>query len=184
MKLIVGLGNPGKNYENTRHNCGFKAIDFYTAKNNLKSKKKFEGEYFEHKVKNEKYILLKPLTYMNLSGISVRKFVDYFNIDIKDIIVIYDDKDFDIGTYKIKRNGSSAGHNGIKNIMEQLGTQDVYRIRIGISKNDIKMENYVLSKFTKEEEEKLNNVVSEVSNIIDDFSSMTIDKLMEKYNRN
>lgn len=184
MKLVVGLGNPDKKYEKTRHNCGFRAIDFYVEKNNLSFKSKFKGLYCEQLVNNEKLILLKPQTYMNLSGESVIEFVKYYNIKLTDIIIIYDDIDFEVGTFKIKRGGSAGGHNGIKNIIELLKTENIQRIRIGISKNMIPLDKYVLEKFTKEEEEKLNSILPTISNIIDDFTKYDIDKLMEKYNRN
>ena len=106
MKLIVGLGNPGKEYENTRHNCGFRAIDFYATKNNLNFKNKFNGEYCENRINNEKIILLKPQTFMNLSGDCVVKFVNYYNLKIEDILIIYDDVDFEVGKFKIKRRKS------------------------------------------------------------------------------
>ena len=183
MKLIVGLGNPGKQYERTRHNCGFMAIDKYAKDNNLDFKKKFNGLFAEHIVNNNKIILLKPQTYMNLSGICVSKFVKFYNINIEDIIVIYDDKDFELGSIKIKRDGSSAGHNGIKNIIDNLKTDKIQRIKIGISQNDIPLIDYVLKKLNKEEQEKINSILPTISNIIDDFSTKTIDELMEKYNR-
>ena len=171
MKLIVGLGNPDKKYEKTRHNCGFRAIDFYAEKNNLTFKSKFKGLYCEQLVNNEKIILLKPQTYMNLSGESVIEFVKYYNIDLSSLIVI-------------KRNGSAGGHNGIKNIIELLKTENIQRIRIGISKNQIPLDKYVLGTFTKDEDEKIEQVLPIVANIIDDFTMYNIDKLMEKYNRN
>lgn len=183
MKLVVGLGNPGKEYENTRHNCGFRAIDFYVEKNNLAMKKKFNGLYAEHVINNEKIILLKPQTFMNLSGNSVQAFANYYNIHIDDILVIYDDVDFEVGKFKIKRGGSSAGHNGIKDIINKLKTEQIQRIRVGISKNNIELMNYVLGKFSKEDNEKINSVVEEISNIIEDFSKYNIDTLMDKYNR-
>ena len=132
----------------------------------------------------EKILLIKPLTYMNLSGESVIEFVKYYNIDLKDLIVIYDDIDFEVGTFKIKRNGSAGGHNGIKNIIEHLKTENIQRIRIGISKNNIPLDKYVIEKFTQEEDEKINQILPTISNIIEDFTMYDIDKLMEKYNRN
>ena len=123
-------------------------------------------------------------TYMNLSGESVIEFVKYYNIDLKDLIVIYDDIDFEVGTFKIKRNGSAGGHNGIKNIIEHLKTENIQRIRIGISKNNIPLDKYVIEKFTQEEDEKINQILPTISNIIEDFTMYDIDKLMEKYNRN
>ena len=116
MILIVGLGNPGLRYENTRHNCGFMAIDYYAKKNNLIFKKKFNGEFAEQTINNEKIIFLKPQTFMNLSGECVIKYMNFYNIDLDNLYVIYDDIDFEIGTYKIKRDGSSGGHNGNNNI--------------------------------------------------------------------
>jgi PTH1 family peptidyl-tRNA hydrolase len=132
MKLIVGLGNPGKKYENTRHNMGFMAIDFYAAKNNLEFKKKFNGLYSETIINGEKTIILKPQTYMNLSGDCVIEFVNYFKIDLDEILILYDDKDFEVGTFKIKKIGSSGGHNGMKSIMSRLKVQDIKRVRLGI----------------------------------------------------
>ena len=130
MKLIVGLGNPDKKYENTRHNCGFRAIDFYAAKNSLTFKNKYNSLYSEQVINNEKVIFVKPQTYMNLSGEAVRQFVKFYNLDLKDLLVIYDDVDFEIGTFKIKRGGSSGGHNGMNNIIENLHTDTINRLCI------------------------------------------------------
>ena len=182
MKLIVGLGNPGKNYINTRHNCGFRAIDFYATKNQLKFKNKFDGEYSEIIINNEKIILLKPQTFMNLSGECVSKFVKYYNIELTNILIIYDDIDFEVGNFKIKRGGTSNGHKGLENILNLLKSENISRIKIGISKNKIPLIDYVLSKFTTEENEKLNIIFNKVANIIEDFSLMNIDELMQKYN--
>ena len=184
MKLIVGLGNPDKKYENTRHNCGFRAIDFYAAKNNLSFKKKFDALYSEQIINNEKVIFVKPQTYMNLSGNSVRQFVKFYNLDIKDLLIIYDDVDFEIGTFRIKRGGSSGGHNGMNNIIENLHTNDIQRVRIGISKNEIPLIDYVLGKFSKEDNEKLESVFETLCSVMEDFTIVDIDRLMDKYNRN
>ena len=182
MKLIVGLGNPGKKYEKTRHNCGFMAIDYYAQKNNLSFKNGKSGDYSEFTINNEKVILLKPQTYMNLSGECVLKFVKYYNINIDDIFVIYDDIDFELGTFKIKKGGSSGGHNGINNIINNLKTENIKRIRIGISKNEIPLEDYVLKKFSNSEMEKINKILPIISNVIDDITICDIDELMRKYN--
>lgn len=184
MKLIVGLGNPGKEYENTRHNCGFRAIDFYATKNNLNFKNKFNGEYCENRINNEKIILLKPQTFMNLSGDCVVKFVNYYNLKIEDILIIYDDVDFEVGKFKIKRKGSSNGHNGINDIINKLKTEEIYRLKIGISKNKIPLIDYVLSNFKISENKKLNCMFEKINNVIDDFSILSIDELMDKYNAN
>ena len=111
MKLVVGLGNPGKEYHNTRHNIGFNVVDYYLNKKkiDLKWSKKFDGEYLITDINNEKVIFLKPTTFMNLSGISVRKIVDYYQISLDDILIISDDLDLNIGVFKLKANGSSGG---------------------------------------------------------------------------
>ena len=173
MKLIVGLGNPEKKYEHTRHNCGFRVIDFYAKKNNLTFKNKYNSLYAENIVNGEKLI----------SGVAVRKFVDFYNLKLDDLLVIYDDVDFEVGKFKIKRGGSSGGHNGINNVIENLKTNEINRIRIGISKNEIPLIDYVLGKFSKEDDEKIDSILETISNIIDDFSVNNINKLMEKYNR-
>lgn len=121
---------------------------------------------------------------MNLSGESVREIVKFYNIDINNILVIYDDVDFEVGTFKIRRGGSAGGHNGIRNIIDNLKTENIGRIRIGISKNEIPLMDYVLGKFTPEEDKKIESVLPQVANIINDFSNHNIDELMEKYNRN
>lgn len=184
MKLVVGLGNPGKEYDKTRHNCGFRAIDFYAAKNNLSFKSKFNGLYADLVVNNEKLLIVKPQTFMNLSGDCVVQFMKYYNLKIEDLLVIYDDTDFETGTFKVKRGGSSAGHNGIKDIINKLHTENICRIRIGISKNNIALADYVLGRFGKEDDEKINNMLSTIESVIDDFTKMSIDDLMQKYNRN
>lgn len=184
MKLVVGLGNPGKEYDKTRHNCGFRAIDFYAEKNNLSFKSKFNGLYADLIVNNEKLLILKPQTFMNLSGDCVIQFMKYFNLKAEDLLVIYDDNAFDTGVFKIRRGGSSAGHNGIKDIINKLHTENIARVRIGISKNNIPLMDYVLGRFGKEDDTKVNNILPTIESVIDDFTKMTIDELMQKYNGN
>ena len=183
MKLIVGLGNPGKRYEKTRHNLGFMAIDFYAEKNDLEFKDKMNGLYAETKINNEKIMLLKPQSFMNLSGDIVRKYYDYYNLNIEDILVIYDDVDFEAGIFRVKRGGSSAGHNGINDIISKIGTEDIYRLRIGTSKKDSNLKDYVLGRLSKKEIDKIKLLLPKISNVIDDFVNHNIDELMEKYNK-
>ena len=183
MKLVVGLGNPGKNYENTRHNCGFKSIDYYASKYNLTYKNKFNSEYCEHLIDKEKILLVKPNTYMNNSGDAVVQFYKYFDLNISDILIIYDDMDFELGAFKIKSNGSSAGHNGIKDIINKLKTENIARVRIGISKNNHDVVDYVLGKFSQEESKIIDSILPKISCIIDDFAKYDLNKLMEKYNK-
>ncbi len=184
MKLIVGLGNPGKEYENTRHNTGFLVIDSFARKNNVEiTKKKFNGLYSEVTINKEKVILLKPQTYMNLSGESVARFVNFYKIDIKDILVINDDLDLEVGRIRLRKNGQSGGHNGLKNIALNLGTNDFKRLRVGISKNkQIDTKDYVLGKFSSEEKEILDKVIEETDNILTDYIKLDFDKLMSRYN--
>jgi len=182
MKLIVGLGNPGKKYEKTRHNLGFMAIDYFCKINNLEFKNKNNAMYSETIINNEKVIFLKPQNYMNLSGDVVFNFVNYYNIDTNDVLIIYDDKDFDVGDIKVKKGGSSGGHNGVQDIITKLHTSDIARVRIGISKNNIDLADYVLSNLSKSDIEKVNEVLPIVSDIIIDFISNDIEKVMTKYN--
>ena len=184
MKLVVGLGNPGREYEKTRHNIGFITIENYADKLGvLINKLKFNGLYGETLIDGEKVILLKPQSYINLSGEVIRKFVDFYKINISDILIIHDDLDLNVGTYKIKQKGSSGGHNGLKNIELHLGTQEYKRIKIGISNNkNIDTKDYVLGKLSKEESDKLDLVEKEVLKILDDYFKVSFSDLMAKYN--
>jgi len=184
VKLIVGLGNPGHEYENTRHNVGFKTIDKYASILGVSiTKSKFNGLYVETMTQNEKIILLKPQSYINLSGEVIRKFVDFYKISVDDILIIHDDLDLAIGTFKLKKKGSSGGHNGLKNIELHLGTQMYKRIKIGISNNkSIDTKDYVLGRMSREDENKLDAVIDTVMAILDDYFQLSFDALMSKYN--
>ncbi len=182
MKLIVGLGNPGKEYENTRHNVGFMVIDNYVNNHSLLYKSKFNGLYSEFNCNGEKTIFLKPQSYMNLSGNVVKEFKNYFNIELNDILIIYDDVNFELGTYKLKKDGSSGGHNGIKNILENLKSEDVKRLKVGISKKQSQLKNYVLGKFGIFEKKELKKVIIKSEEIIEDFCKLDFENLMCKYN--
>lgn len=182
MKLIVGLGNIGKEYENTRHNVGFMFVDYYANANNLLFKEKMNAYYTEVVIDSEKVIIIKPTTYMNLSGNAVKKYVDFYKIKKEDILVIYDDTTFDVGKIKLKSSGSSAGHNGINDIIIKLGTSDIKRVKIGISKNQFNLTDYVLGKFSKKDKEILENLFNDKCSIIDDFVKLSFDHLMSKYN--
>ena len=184
MKMIVGLGNPGKEYENTRHNLGFIILDNFAEKQNIKiDKKKFNGLYEEVFINNEKVLLLKPQSFMNLSGDVVRSFKDYFDIDIKDILVISDDLDLDFLDYRLRLFGSSGGHNGLKDIENKLGSNRFKRFRIGIS-NDKTMigADYVLGKFSKDDKKEIENFLPKTVNILEDFIKEDFERVMSKYN--
>ena len=185
MKLIAALGNPGKEYENTRHNAGFRFIDAFANQEGLTfNKNKFNGIYTEFNYKGEKVILLKPQKYMNLSGEVIRAFLNFYKIPVENLLVITDDLDTPAGMIKIKMKGSSGGHNGLKNIEQNLKTNNYKRLKIGISNNkDTDKINYVIGKVAKEELTLLNknNVIA--SNIIYDYLNMTFDNFMNKYNK-
>ena len=184
MKLIVGLGNPGKEYEKTRHNMGFMAIDKYAISKGLFfDKEKFGGIYTYFLYNNEKIMLLKPQKYINLSGDVIKKYMDYFKIDIDNLLVINDDLDMNIGKIKIKYKGSSGGHNGLKNIEANLNTRNYKRIKIGISNNkQMDTKDYVLGKLDQESNQIIQNTIEKFPKILDDYLNMSFDNLMNKYN--
>lgn len=157
--LIVGLGNPGKEYANTKHNCGFRAIDLIAQQLNCKiDKSKFQGLYGTTVYNGQKVYLLKPLTYMNLSGKSVLQLSAYFNIPPQRIIVLFDDISLEPGRIRIRAEGSAGGHNGIKSLIAELGSQDFPRIKIGVGgkpHQDANLADWVLSGFTPQEEKAL-----------------------------
>lgn len=154
MKMFVGLGNPGPKYTFTRHNVGFLAIDAIANHWDISlNKEKFKGIHGVGQVNGEKVILVKPLTYMNLSGECVRPLMDFYKIDLKDVIIIYDDLDLPTGKLRLRQKGSAGGHNGMKSLIQHFGTQDFNRIRIGISRpiDRTPVVDYVLNNFTQEE---------------------------------
>ncbi len=163
MKLIIGLGNPGREYENTKHNAGFMAIDFFIDTSGL-------GSFSENKklksqiLKTGNTIFAKPTTFMNLSGEAVSLLKEYYKIETEDIVIIYDDLDIEMGKIKSGIFESSAGHNGIKSIIDILKSTDFYRIRIGIKNQTIQnipSEDIVLQKFYDDEKEKINTAIEE-----------------------
>ena len=185
MKLVVGLGNKGREYENTRHNMGFMLVDRYLQYKNItdKFKEKFNAMYIETTINNEKVIFIKPMTYMNNSGIAVRAFIDFYKLNSEDILVISDDLDLDLGKFRLRRNGSSGGHNGLKSIISHLGTDGFKRLRIGISNDKDDVINYVLSKFSKKELNEIDTMFDNLVNVLDDYFVMDFTSLMSKYNR-
>jgi len=173
MKLFVGLGNPESKYDNTRHNIGFAMVDFlyseWLKKENFDkwgANKKFSAEFTVGTVNNEKIMLVKPLTYMNNSGVAVQTIANFFKLEPKDIYVFHDELDLKLGDYKIQFNKSSAGHNGVASIIEKLGSQEFTRIRIGIAKEDKQKQgkgaDYVLNKFTLMERLKIKEVKKKI----------------------
>jgi len=169
MRLIIGLGNPGKKYEKTRHNAGFLAVDFLVNQQKGKINPKLQTWL----LKQANIIYAKPQTFMNESGRAVRALASYFKIKPKNIIIIYDEIDLPFGTIRVRNKGSSAGHNGIKSVIEHLGTEEFWRIRIGIANNKkekMPAEKFVLKKFSRTEQRELKQkILPEVKEKIDNL---------------
>ncbi len=172
MKLVVGLGNPGSDYEKTRHNVGFMALDYFASKHNItfKLEPKFKGMLANININGNKAILLKPMTYMNLSGESVILVAKYYKIAVDDIIVISDDLDSHTGRVRLRACGSAGGHNGHKNIIQHLGTENYKRIKIGIDRSSIiPVIDWVLQKFSNDELIMIDDAIIKVCLAITDF---------------
>ena len=183
MFLIVGLGNPGREYNNTRHNIGFDAIDVIADKYNIEvSRIKFKGVYGEGFVNGEKVILLKPTTYKNLSGESVREVMDFYKLSEEDILIIYDDVSLDVGRIRIREKGSAGGHNGIKSIIANIGTDVFSRIKVGVGKPQGDLVKHVLGTFSKEDREDLNKVLEAVAMASETIIKGDAKEAMNKYN--
>ncbi len=184
MKLVVGLGNPGKEYDNTRHNIGFMVLDYIANEMGVViDRKKFNGLYNEIMINGEKVILVKPLSYMNLSGEVVIQYVNYFKINLDDILIIHDDMDMVFGKIKFVFNSSSGGHNGIKNIEGHLNSRNYLRLKVGISHDrDMDTRNFVLGHFSSEERVVLDSVFVKLKDVIIDFCGLDKNRLMNKYN--
>ena len=185
MKLIVGLGNPGKQYDRTRHNIGFEVIDYLSESYGIPlDKAKFKGNFGVGNIAGEKVILLKPLTYMNLSGESIRPIMDYYDVEIEDLVVIYDDLDLPVGKIRLRQKGSSGGHNGIKSTIQHVGTEKFNRMRVGIDrpKNGMSITDYVLGRFTKEEMEILESIIKKCADACEEWCKEPFLQVMNKYN--
>lgn len=185
MKLIVGLGNPTTKYEKTRHNVGFEVIDRLSKEYNITVDiAKHKGLYGKGKMEGQSVILLKPMTYMNLSGESVVAVANYFKLEPEDIIVIYDDINLDVGRLRIRERGSAGGHNGIKNMIAHLGTDTFPRIRVGVGMKPPKMDlaDYVLSRFSKEEQEMMEEGYHKACKALELMVMDDISKAMNAYN--
>lgn len=185
MKLFIGLGNPGSRFDGTRHNIGFEVIDTLSDSLNIPLQQtKFKGIYGTGVVKGEKVFLLKPLTYMNLSGECIGPFMDYFQIPLEDMIVVYDDLDTVPGKLRLRTKGSAGGHNGIKSMIAHLGTQEFKRIRFGIGRptNQQPVPDFVLNRFSKEESIDIEHGIDRSVKACEAFLETTFDKVMNKFN--
>lgn len=183
MFLIVGLGNPGIQYENTRHNIGFNVIDNIAREYNIQiNREKFKGVCGEGFIANEKVMLLKPTTYMNLSGESVREVIDFYKLTNEQIIVIYDDISLEVGRLRLREKGSAGGHNGIKSIIAHLGTDIFPRIKVGVGQPNVDLVKYVLGKFTKEEMDILKYSIDAATKSVEEIIRSDVKQAMNKYN--
>lgn len=186
MRIIIGLGNPTDKYQATRHNIGWDAVtrisDDYRIPLNQKKHKAICGFGY---IEGEKVILAKPLTYMNLSGESVRELVDFYKVDPEDVIIIYDDISLDVGQLRIRKKGSAGGHNGIKSIISHLGTDEFPRIKVGIGEKpkDWDLADYVLSRFTDKEEVAIREALRDASDACRMIITEGIDAAMNKHNK-
>ncbi|NLM50942.1 MAG: aminoacyl-tRNA hydrolase [Clostridiaceae bacterium] len=183
MYLVAGLGNPGKDYANTRHNVGFMAVDLFSIKNGIKVNKiKHKALIGEGMIEGKKVILAKPQTFMNLSGESIREIVEYYKIPIENLIVIYDDIDLPTGRIRIRKKGSAGTHNGMRNIIYHLQDENFPRIRIGVGKPSGDLVDYVLGEFSKEEGAIIQSALKNVVDAVEVIISQGIESAMNKYN--
>lgn len=184
MYVIAGLGNPGKKYENTRHNMGFITIDQLAEKHNIKvDKLKFKALVGEGRIAGQKVLLVKPQTFMNLSGESIREVMNFYKLEPEELIVIYDDIDIDAGALRIRKFGSAGTHNGMKSVVQQLGSDRFPRIRVGVGKQGKKdLVNHVLGGFAKDEVPLLEEAVTNAGLAVETILSDGIDMAMSQYN--
>lgn len=183
MYLVVGLGNIGNEYSNTRHNIGFDAIDILAKEYNISiDREKFKGKYGEGRIGTRKVIFLKPSTYMNLSGDSVRLAMDYYDIEPDELIVIYDDISLKEGRVRIRAKGSAGGHNGIKDIISKIGTDSFPRVKVGVGAPKGDLVSHVLGRFSKEQRVCVDKILSLSPQIIETFVKEGCTETMNKFN--
>ncbi|HML37140.1 MAG TPA: aminoacyl-tRNA hydrolase [Bacillota bacterium] len=184
MYIIVGLGNPGKKYENTKHNIGFITLDLLAERHDIKINKiKHKALVGEGVISGQKVLLVKPQTYMNLSGNSVREVMDYYRVDLEKLIVIYDDVDIPMGRLRIRKKGSAGTHNGMRSIIYDLQEDGFPRIRLGIGKErKMSLAGYVLGGFAKDERELMESAVERAAMAVECMLEKGIDIAMGEYN--
>ncbi|MFR2518374.1 aminoacyl-tRNA hydrolase [Peptostreptococcus stomatis] len=185
MYIIVGLGNPGKKYEHTRHNAGFDVLDILAEEYGIKIDKiKHKALIGEGRIGSEKVVLVKPQTYMNLSGESVQSVFQFYKVDMDHLIVVYDDIDLDIGKLRIRKKGSAGSHNGMKSIIKCLGSQEFPRVRVGVSRPDPNRDlaDFVLSRVSKDQAEDMKSGLEKAVKTVEEIIRTDIDMAMNKYN--
>ena len=184
VKLIAGLGNPGEQYQSSRHNLGFLTLDYLAGRHDIPLKKQgFEALFGKGIIGNERILLAKPQTYMNLSGIALERLVSYFRVDIKDLIVVHDDLDLPFETIRLKKGGGEGGHKGLMSIIQHVGSADFLRVRIGIGKPIRKsmVEKYVLSPFAEEEQNAVPSILAVACDVVAEVILSGIEAAMQRY---
>lgn len=192
FKIIAGLGNPGKNYAQTRHNVGFLTIEAIASKSRLFiDKSRFDSDYVKTKIKGVSLFLIKPLTYMNKSGFPIHRFASYYKINMEDIIIIHDDMDLDLGKIKIVKNRGHGGHNGVKSIFNAFGKKDCIRIRIGVghpklqkTESQKNITGHVLGSFSQDEAEIIDSSIDTACNASLHIIENGVTSAMNQYNTN
>lgn len=187
MYIIAGLGNPGRQYAHTRHNVGFDTIDVLADKYRIDvENKKFKAIYGKGIIEGQRVVLAKPQTYMNLSGESIRELIDFYKIDeTSELIVIYDDISMEPGQLRIRKKGSAGGHNGIKNIIAHLGSQEFLRVKVGVGEKPkgYDLADYVLSRFPSDEREQVEDAMKRAAEAVVKMMTEDVDAAMNEYNR-
>lgn len=186
MKCIIGLGNPGKKYEKTRHNIGFIVIDELVKRFSINlNKTKYKCTYEIQTIQQEKVLFIKPQTFMNLSGEGVRPLLDFYKVEVEDVLVIYDDLDLPVGKIRLREKGGHGGHNGIRSLIEHLGTKDFKRLRIGIGRptNGAPIVNYVLQPFLKQEAATLAHTIDQSVEACETWLDKPFNEVMNIYNK-
>lgn len=185
LYIVIGLGNPGKDYANTRHNAGFDTIDILSDRYGIDINKiKFKAVFGEGRIGSKKVILLKPQTFMNNSGISVREVVDFYKVPVENIIVVVDDIDIDFATVRVKGKGSGGSHNGLKSIIQHIQTDKFPRVKIGIGKKhpNQNLADFVLSRFSKEEQADIDIAYINAADAVETIIKEEINEAMNKFN--
>ena len=189
MKIVIGLGNPGSKYEFTRHNIGFRIVDSLARDMGIEFNKvkSYYSLISRGMINNHKVMLVKPQTFMNLSGRAVNRVVSYYKIPLQDLLIVYDDLNLELGQVRIRKKGSSGGHKGIESIMQYLNSEDIPRLRIGIGNQSVNYNfdcvSYVLSNFNNDEEDKIEKVIQLSTKAVKTIIEYGFEKAMRKYNR-
>lgn len=183
MRIVVGLGNPGREYAATRHNLGFMVVDELARRaGGISFRRRFRAAIGEGRLADEKVVYVKPQTFMNLSGHAVREVVNWYRAPLDHMLVVYDDLDLPFATVRLRANGSAGGHNGMRSVLQQIGSLEIPRLRLGIGRGRAEAEDYVLSPFSREQEKELPFFVSSAADAVEHWAKEGLVSAMNKYN--